>query len=136
MTPIPLLAPWAPGPAATTTDDVVISVTDFAVTRWRDVPRIAMSGLRLRMGWYAMEGAVGLWLWSLPLERRSGSISVWTAEEALRRFVALPAHIAIMRRHRHDGTLRSTDWCSERFLVHDVVQAARRWILASEQTTR
>jgi hypothetical protein len=132
MPAAPHLAPWAPGPAAATTAGVVVSVTDFAVTRWRDVPRVASAGLRLRMGWYAMEGAVGLWLWSIPLQRRSGSISVWTGEEHLRRFVALPAHVAIMRRHRGDGSLESTDWRAERFLAQDVLGAARRWILGRE----
>lgn len=124
----PLLTPWAPGPEAGSTDDVVVSVTDFALARRRDMPRVVTTGLRLRMGWFAMDGAVGLWLWSLPRERRSGSISVWTGEEHLRRFVALPAHVAIMRRYRDSGTLKSTDWKAERFSGPAVLRAARGWI--------
>jgi hypothetical protein len=130
----PLLTPWAPGPAATNTGAVVVSVTDFTVDRWRDVPLVALTGLRLRMGWYAMHGAVGLWLWSLPLQRRSGSISIWSDDEWLRRFVSLPAHVAIMRRHGNSGRLASTKWSSERFLDRDVLARARSWIAAEDAT--
>ena len=73
-----MISHWTPGPAAGSQGEVVVSVTDFKPDRLRDLPRIVATGLRLQMGWYAMRGAVGLRLWSLPLERRSGSISVWT----------------------------------------------------------
>lgn len=124
----PRLLPLAAGPARDSSDGVVVSATDFAVHRWRDVPRAVAAGLRLRLGWYAMEGAVGLWLWSLPLERRSGSISVWLEEEHLRRFVALPAHLAIMRRNRARGTLRSTTWHAPRFDPGEVLATGLPWI--------
>src|SRR2546422_10475094 len=110
----------APGPDAGTSGPVAVSVTDFAMARWRHVPRVALTGLRLRMGWYAMPGAVGLWLWSLPARRRSGSISVWTGEDDLRRFVALPEHVAVMRRNRDRGHLRATTWRTERFAPGEI----------------
>ena len=116
----------APGPDAGTSGPVVVSVTDFAMARWRHVPGVTLTGLRLRMGWYAMPGAVGLWLWSLPTRRRSGSISVWTDEDDLRRFVALPEHVAVMRRNRDRGALRATTWRSERFAAGDVLSSAMR----------
>lgn len=106
----------------------MVSVTDFRPDHLRDVPRILATGLRLRLGWYAMPGAAGLWLWSLPLARRSGSVSVWTSEEALRGFVGLQKHVAIMRRYRDRGSLRSTMWLADRFSRTEVLDGARRWI--------
>src|SRR3954464_3741182 len=96
----PLFTSCAAGPAAYPEGDVVVSVTDLALARWRDVPMAAALGLRLPLGGYAVRGAVGLWLWSIPAQRRSGSVSVWTTEDHLRRFVGLPAHVAIMCRYR------------------------------------
>jgi hypothetical protein len=127
----PLTMPWARGPEAGTDDAVLVSVTDFAVHRVRDVPGIAVAGLRLRSGWYGMEGAVVLSLWSLPLERRSGSISVWRGEDDLRRFIRLPAHVEIMRRYRDRGSLRADTWRVERFISRTVTEQARRWIAAA-----
>src|SRR3954469_12472226 len=77
--PSPLFTSCAAGPAADPEGDVVVSVTDLSLARWRDVPMAAALGLRLRLGWYAMPGAVGLWLWSIPAQRRSGSVSGWAA---------------------------------------------------------
>jgi hypothetical protein len=125
---VPLCTPCAPGPDAGSGGPVVVSVTDFAAARWRHIPGVVLTGLRLRMGWYAMPGAIGLWLWSLPARRRSGSISVWTDEADLRRFVTLPEHVAIMRRNRDRGTVRATTWRSERFAAADVLSSAMRWI--------
>src|SRR4051794_20745460 len=118
----PLLMPWAPGPASGADDAVVVSVTDFAVHRRRHLPGIWLTGLRLRMGWYAMPGAVGLWLWSLPIGARGGSVSVWTSEAELRRFVGLPMHVDVMRRNRDRGTVRSTTWTADRFVAADVLR--------------
>jgi hypothetical protein len=124
----PFLARWAPGPAIGADSAVVVSVTDFAVDRRRHLPGIWLTGLRLRMGWYAMPGAVGLWLWSLPIRARGGSVSVWTSEDDLRRFIGLPLHVDVMRRNRERGTVRSTTWTADEFVPADVLQRAREWI--------
>ena len=123
-----LMSPWTAGPEAGSDSGVVVSVTDFAAHRRRDVPLVASTGLRLRLGWFAMPGAVGLWLWSHPLAARSGSISVWTGEEDLQRFIRLPAHVAVMRRFRDRGTVRSTSWRADAFDPSAVVAQARGWI--------
>jgi len=125
----PLLAPWASGPADGLDGDVVVSVTDFAAHRLRDVPGIWRTGLRLRMGWYAMPGAVGLYLWSLPLSARNGSISVWAGEDELRRFVGLPLHVDVMRRYRKRGSIRSATWTAEKFVRTEVLEHGRQWIV-------
>jgi hypothetical protein len=118
--------PWRPGPAAGSEGPVVVSLTDFRAHRLRDLPGIYGSGVRLREGWYAMPGAIGLWLWGQPLQRgRGGSVSVWQSEADLRRFVALPAHLAIMRKYRALGTLKSATWQMECFTPSAARTAAR-----------
>ena len=121
--------------AAGASTPVLISVTDFKPYRRRDVLGMVLAALRLRMGWYAIPGAVALWLWAIPFDSRhprrlwaSGSVSVWTDAEALHGFVQLPRHVDIMRQYRERGSLRSTTWASERYDAKEVLERARRWI--------
>jgi heme-degrading monooxygenase HmoA len=127
-TPSPRLwLPWAAGPEERTAGPVLVSVTEFTMQHPRDLFGITTAALRLRQGWYGLPGAVGLYLWAAPLERRSGSVSVWTNREDLRRWVGLPLHVAIMRRYRTRGSLESTTWSSpafDRASVH--TEATRR----------
>ena len=119
--------PFTAGPEVRADGPVVVSLTDFTFRR-RHLPAVARLGLRLRQGWYAMPGAVGLWLWAEPLRGRSGSVSVWTNEDDLRRFVRLPAHTAIMRDWRSRGSLRATTLHADRFDRAAILADARRWL--------
>jgi hypothetical protein len=118
---------WREGPAAARhTGPVLVSLTDFTAHHTRDLPGVYLAGLRLREGWYAMPGAIGLWLWGQPLQRRGGSLTIWENNDALRRFISLPAHVAIMRRYRDRGTIASHTWELDRFeasLVRERAQA-------------
>src|SRR5262249_38870668 len=80
---VPVVTPWMAGPHSAGDDPVIVSVTDFVTRRRRDGLGVIANGLRMRMGWYAMSGAVGLWLWTLPVSGHSGSISVWASEADL-----------------------------------------------------
>jgi hypothetical protein len=82
----------------------------------------------MRMGWYAMPGAVGMCLWMMPAAARGGSVSVWASENDLERFVTLPHHIEIMKRYGDRGTVRSTTWRAERFDRGAILERARTWI--------
>ncbi|MGV0813495.1 hypothetical protein ABQF34_16150 [Mycolicibacterium boenickei] len=124
----PLFTAWMPGPVAAGDGPVVVSVTDFAAHSRRHLPGVAYNGMRMREGWYALPGAVGLWLWSLPAAGRSGSISVWANAEALQRFVALPHHVDIMRRYGDRGEVRSTTWEVDPFDRAGTLARARDWI--------
>jgi hypothetical protein len=84
--------------------------------------------LRMRMGWYAMPGAIGLWLWALPARAIGGSISVWANEADLQRFVDLPHHVDIMQRYGSRSTVRSTKWHADKFERRFIVDRARSWI--------
>ncbi|MEV5013591.1 hypothetical protein ACIGW1_05510 [Streptomyces sp. NPDC053780] len=130
-------APWKPGPAGRTGPDTgpggpaVVSVTEFAPHRpWTSLG-VNVAGAALRRGWGDVEGAIGLWLWSVPgLSRpRSGSVSVWRDEDGLRGFVARHDHVRIMRAYRDRGALRSTTWHTDRF-DRNATQEDARGIIA------
>jgi len=89
---------------------VVVSLTEFTARRHRDLPGIARAGVGLSRGWWAMPGAIGVVLYVDPARRQGGSLSIWTSEADLRRFVGLPRHIAIMRAYRDWVTVRAATW--------------------------
>ena len=130
---VPVLTSWMPGPVLAEDGAVLVSVTDFRVDHRVVLAGVAAQDMRMRMGWYAMPGAVGLWLWSLPASSRSGSISVWSSEEDLERFVSLPHHVDIMARYGPKGTVRATKWHADTFEKHAVVERAREWIAANDR---
>jgi len=117
-----------PGPVEASASPVLVSVTDFHADQRRELPGVALRGMRMRMGWYGMPGAIGLWLWTLPASSRSGSISVWACEDDLERFIGLPHHVGIMARYGPRGTVRSTKWHADTFDRHAVISRARQWI--------
>ena len=119
-----------PGPVDPRDAPVVVSVTEFSAHHRRDLPGVAVKGLRMRMGWYAMAGAVGMWLW-MTAAGRGGSISVWETEQDLERFITLPHHVDIMRRYGNRGTVRSTTWAADRFDRAVIVDRARTWITSA-----
>lgn len=119
-------APWRAGPVRGHRGQVVISATKLVLAQQRDRPPAILAGLRLREGWYAMPGALGLSLWASP--GASGSISAWTDQDSLRAFVGLPAHIKIMRAYRDRGQLVSTTWTDDDFdLERAYREALRHW---------
>ena len=120
-----LRSSWMPGPAAGLDGPALVTVTAFRADKARDLPGIARTGYLLRRLWPELEGAVGMWLWAQPRERRCGSVSVWQDEHALRQFVGLPAHVAVMRRYRGRGLLTSTNWTGADRSLRAIWAAAR-----------
>jgi hypothetical protein len=108
-------AVWKRGRASPPDGPVLVSVTDFEVVRPHDLPRVYAAGARLRAAWSSVPGSLGLWLWTKPFRRRSGSISIWETESDLRRFVRWPRHVEIMRRYRGAGEVTAVVWWSLRF---------------------
>jgi heme-degrading monooxygenase HmoA len=105
--------PWKAGPEAGD-GPVFVSVTDFRVRRYRDLPRVWLAGLRLRRAWPEMPGAVGMWLWAEPSKRRGGSVSVWRSPDDLDAFVRWPPHLEVMRRFRSAGEIEADSWEASR----------------------
>jgi hypothetical protein len=121
------IAFWIAGPAAAEPGGrLLVSVTDFEISRTRAIPRIWIEGLRLRRAWPGLAGAVGLWLWAKPLSKRSGSVSVWRSEADLHAFVRWPRHVEIMRRYRHAGMLTATTCWTECFDPAEIWAVAER----------
>src|SRR5262249_12491288 len=104
-------AGWKPGPEiACPGQAVYVSVTDFRIHRARHAPAAWRTGLELRRSWPALDGAIGLWLWSQPLALRSGSVSIWRSEDDLVRFLRSPVHRDIVARYRSRIGGTSTGW--------------------------
>ncbi|RJL35912.1 hypothetical protein [Bailinhaonella thermotolerans] len=117
---------WRAGPAAGAQGPVLVAITEFTARNPLHLPGIARAGFALAREWDDLEGAVGVWLWAEPGRRRTGSVSVWTGERAVRGFVRLPAHVAIMRRYRGRGSLSSATWTAERFDEREIWRTAYR----------
>jgi hypothetical protein len=115
---------WQPGPDEAWTDQVFVSVTDFTSSRVLDLPGIALAGYLLRRGWPTLDGAVGMWLWAKPSERRSGSVSVWTSPAALSCFVRWPPHVRIMKKYRTRGRITAHNWYIDQFDRGSIWRAA------------
>ncbi|MFB4420954.1 hypothetical protein C5F59_007665 [Streptomyces sp. QL37] len=112
MPPIIWKTSWKPGPAAHSTGPgsaVVVSVTEFVTHRPWGTPAVATEGFRLRRSWPSTPGAVAIRLWMDigPRLDRSGSVTVWTDEASLMRFVARPDHVRVVRAFRGRGVTRS-----------------------------
>jgi hypothetical protein len=116
---------FAAGPEPRGEGPYVISFTEFTARRPWVLPVIVREGWRLRDGWWAMPGAIGVSLWFEPGRRRGGALSVWTDEEHLRRFVGLPRHVEIARRFRGRVTVRSTTWDAQELSVSAAFAEAR-----------
>ncbi|MEV0175565.1 hypothetical protein AB0I00_31190 [Streptomyces sp. NPDC050803] len=115
-----LRSPWRPGPALPPVGPVLVGVTDFTARGHGRAAAVALAGLRLRRTWPTTRGAVGMWLWADPLHRRSGSVSVWVDERALKEFLRRPDHVRVMRRHGGHGELRSARREFEEFAPESV----------------
>ncbi len=111
----PLWLPWVDGPHESPSGPVFVSLTEFNASAWLDLPAMTWTALALRSGWYGLPGAVGMHLWADPLRRCVGSLTVWTEESALRRWVGLPRHVEVMRRYRPRGAARTTSWTCPAF---------------------
>ena len=110
-----LTAIWKSGRLPGGDGPVHVSMNDYWIHRLRDVPRVALRGLRLRRHWPEVDGALGLWMASFKLGRRQVSISIWRSAEDLRHFVQSPDHQQIMRDFEHAGALHTNAWTAERF---------------------
>ena len=119
---------WKAGPAADAVGPVTVSLTDFRVDRFRDLPAIAIDALRIRHGWGRREGSVGLSLWVQPLRRRLGSVSAWRGEGDLSRWLGSGEHRRVVRKY---GTrmhnVSSATWIADRFVLSEAWdEVARR----------
>jgi hypothetical protein len=108
-------AGWRAGPVISDpSQPVYVSVTDFRINHPQHALGAWRTGLRFRRAWPRVDGAIGLWLWSEPLELRSGAVSIWRSETDLTRFLRSPVHRAIVARDRTRMHGASTGWIAAR----------------------
>ena len=115
LTRLILQIPWKPGPAADTNGPAVVSVTELTLDHAHHLPGAYRNGLRLRRDWPWTPGAVGLWGWTRPWQRRLGAVSVWRTDSDLRSFLILPEIVALRQAYRSLGVVRSVKWTVPRF---------------------
>jgi hypothetical protein len=114
---------WKAGPAADAPGPFLFSFTQFTPHRVRDLPAIWLAAERLSGELVEIEGACGVLVYFRPGRRSVGSLSAWTGEAALARFVSLPYHREIMRRYRPRGLpLRSAKWWAEELRVDSALR--------------
>lgn len=106
---------WKTGTEAPPSGPVHVSMNDYLIHHVRDVPRVAIAGLRFRHAWPRTEGALGLWIASTSDGRRQISVSVWRTPQDLKSFVRSPAHRQVMRDFREAGDLHTNAWTADRF---------------------
>jgi hypothetical protein len=118
---------WIAGSYLAHDESLLVSVTDFEVDRFIDLPRVYLAGWALSRSWPELDGAVGTWLWTKPLRRRCGSVSVWRSEIDLRAFVAWAPHQAIVREFAGRGTMTPSSWTVTGLARRQIwTEAARR----------
>lgn len=120
---------WKPGRAfGRPGGPFLVSYTEFTPRSQRDLPSIFRASEQLRDEGTRLEGAIGIVTYWQPFRCRGGSLSFWTDEAALRRFVSLPFHVEIMHAYRDRGRIRRSDGrpttsaCGQRSLM-----AGKHW---------
>ncbi|MFT3925293.1 MAG: hypothetical protein QM778_22335 [Myxococcales bacterium] len=97
--------PWKTGPAAPGAS-VFLSATRFSYRSFLSMPAVLTHGLRLRSQWPTLEGAVGMWTAASLYKRTTYTLTAWSSEQDLARWIMSPYHTRLMRDFR--GHLESS----------------------------
>jgi hypothetical protein len=115
---------WRTGPAAGV-EGGLVSATRTVMHRYRDLPGILRGGSRLLRHWDEHDGGIGVQVAVDLIRRTSWTVSLWTDEEALRRFVRSSRHQATIRPYRSRVTVTGVTFLSEPFDLEEAwTQAA------------
>ena len=74
--------------------------TRLDLASYRSVPGFLRAGLAIRKQVQASEGALGISLLARPSRKRFLTLTAWTDQDAINRFVAAPPHRDAMKRYR------------------------------------
>ena len=108
--------PWRRGAVRAPAGPVVISATKATYGRLRDLLLVDLYALRMRRRWSARPGSVALLLAGDAATHTGYTISVWESETDLRRFLAAPDHVPLMRRFRPRlRSIAATTWVADDF---------------------
>jgi hypothetical protein len=110
-----LRMPWRRHPDGVGDGPYYVTAAELRARRFRDLPAVYWTALRLRRIWPGVSGAVAIRLWAQPWRRRSGALTVWRREHDLDQFVRSPNHAAIMDRFRGRVTVHAESWITLSF---------------------
>ena len=132
LTNLRVYQPWYSGTTHGTPGPHLLSVNEYRPHRLLDVVAITRIGAELRHQVLAMPESVGIVTSYQPYGRITYSLSLWTSEEALRRFTISRDHRQVMRDYRSRGYLRHIHWWGEHDSVGASMTEARRRLDAGE----
>jgi len=105
-----LCQPWTAGPSAGSDGPHLLSVNEYRPHRLRDVVPIARVTALLVRDLSELDGCCGVVTAYAPRGLVTYSLSIWTEEEALRRFTLARPHREVMNAYRTRGYLRHVHW--------------------------
>ena len=118
--------PWKRGAVPGAGPACVISATRTEIARSRDVPGISVGGLSLRARWAENPGSIGMQIAMDLRHRVSWSLSAWTTEDDLDRFVRSEHHLRVVAPYRAHVMVAATRWRAEQLDVDQAWDEARR----------
>ena len=92
--------PWKIRMVGSDLDELVASVTRLRLRRWRDVPKLLVTALRLRRRFPLGAGGLAVGLAAEPLRRTFWTLSLWEDEDALLAYARSREHAEAMRLFR------------------------------------
>ncbi len=117
---------WRSG-SATGTEGGLVSATRTVVHRYRDLPGILRGGSRLLRHWDEHEGGIGVQVAVDLVRRTSWTVSLWTSEAALTRFVRSDRHQVTIGPYRSRVTVSSITFFVDDFDLREAwAEAASR----------
>jgi hypothetical protein len=120
---------WKPGPAAGAKGPFMISVTQYTPGHLSDVLDIWRASEALGDELVEIDGAVGVMTYAQPGRRHVGSISIWTDDKGLGKFIRLPYHVEIMNKYRPRGLpIRSAKWWADDFRISQALTESLRML--------
>jgi hypothetical protein len=90
---------WQIGSSDGKAGPILWSATRFTYRRLVDMPGVFLHGLGLRRSWPEIEGAIGVFLAGDLFRRTTYTVSAWTDDASLRRWLRSPAHAQLVRRY-------------------------------------
>jgi hypothetical protein len=125
--------PWRTG-SAPGSARVFLSATRFTYRSLRSMPAVFAHGLQLRAQWPMVDGAIGMRIAASLRDRTTYTLTVWSSEQDLDRWLVSPYHARLMREFR--DRLESScavSWTAETFHPREAWTEGMRRLRARDQ---